>query len=47
VKRLLASRQDVFPSYTQEGFEAAFGEYFELVEKVSLRESQRTLYLYR
>jgi hypothetical protein len=47
VKRLLASREDIFPDYTQDGFEAAFGEHFELVERVAVRDSERVLYVYR
>jgi len=47
VKRLLASREDIFPSYTQDGFEAAFAEHFELVERVPVRDSERTLYVFR
>ncbi len=45
VQRLLASRADIFPTYTREGFEAAFGEVFSLEEAVPIRESRRTLYL--
>ena len=45
VKRLLATREDVFPDYTKEGFEAAFGEVFEVVEAKAIEGSQRTLYL--
>ncbi len=45
VKRLLATREDVFPDYTKEGFEAAFGEVFEVVEAESIEGSERTLYL--
>ncbi|MGE5123941.1 MAG: hypothetical protein ACM3H7_05445, partial [Acidobacteriaceae bacterium] len=45
VQRLLASRQDIFSGYHQEGFEAAFGEYFNLHEKIALQDSDRVLYL--
>jgi len=45
VKRLLSSRKDIFPSYTREGFEAAFLERF-IVHKAELvRDSERVLYL--
>jgi ribosomal protein L11 methylase PrmA len=47
VQRLLASREDVFPGYTQEGFEAAFAEHFELVECHAVEDSERTLYRFR
>ncbi len=45
VKRLLASRVDIFPDYTEEGMEAAFGEYYQLIEKQAVKDSKRTLYL--
>lgn len=45
VQKLLASRQDIFSEYHQEGFEAAFGIYFEVKEKVSINDSPRVLYL--
>ncbi len=47
VKRLLATREDVFPDYTREGFEAAFGADFETVESQPVEGSERTLYLLR
>jgi len=45
VKRLLASRQDVFPQYTKEGFESAFSVYYKIEEQQAIRETERTLYL--
>ncbi len=45
VKRLLATREDVFPNYTKEGFEAAFGEVFEIAAAEAIEGSERTLYL--
>ncbi len=45
VKILLATREDVFPDYTQEGFEAAFGELFEIVRSDRIADSGRMLYL--
>jgi len=45
VKKLLASREDIFPTYTREGFEAAFKEKFIVHEAVNVRESERVLYL--
>jgi hypothetical protein len=47
VKTLLATREDVFPHYTQDGFEAAFTRLFEIEEAVPIRESERTLYRLR
>jgi hypothetical protein len=44
VQRLLVSREDIFPSYTEEGFEAAFGTQFSIREKCPIQGSQRTLY---
>ena len=45
VKILLASREDIFPMYTREGFDAAFKDRFEIHEAVDVNESERTLYL--
>lgn len=47
VKRLLATRKDIFDSYTEEGFEAAFRDRFTLVEKAPIPGSDRTLYLFK
>ena len=47
VQKLLASREDIFPDYTEEGFEAAFGARYELVRREQVRGSERTLYLMR
>jgi hypothetical protein len=44
VKKLLSTRLDIFPSYTLEGFEAAFSPRFRILEKLNLQESERTLY---
>ncbi len=46
-QKLLANRKDVFPDYTEAGFGQAFGEYFTLEKKSMVRDSQRTMYLYR
>ena len=45
VQKMMAAREDIFPNYTQEGFEAAFSEQFTIHESVAVRESQRQLYL--
>jgi ribosomal protein L11 methylase PrmA len=45
VQKLLASRQDIFPNYTQEGFEKAFSVRFSVRKAESVRDSKRTLYL--
>ncbi|HUH08085.1 MAG TPA: hypothetical protein VML96_09790 [Egibacteraceae bacterium] len=45
VQRLLASREDIFPEYTAEGFATAFEGKFATVAQSPLRESGRVLYL--
>lgn len=45
VQRLLATREDIFPTYTPEGFEEAFSQSFDILEKKPINGSKRTLYL--
>ena len=45
VQKLLASREDIFPGYTREGFETAFSNKFRIHEAVPVKESERVLYL--
>ena len=45
VIRLLATREDVFPNYTFEGFEAAFTEYFKIERCEPIEGTERKLYL--
>ena len=45
VKKLLASREDIFPNYTREGFETAFKQNFIIHGAVNVRESERVVYL--
>lgn len=45
VQRLLSSREDVFPEYTQQAFECKFNKYFTIQESVKIKESERTMYL--
>ena len=47
VRRLLATREDVFPGYTQAAFEAAFGAHFEILTKDEVPDTVRTLYAMR
>jgi ribosomal protein L11 methylase PrmA len=47
VQTLLASREDIFPDYTQQGFTDAFSAYFEIVESNPIENSDRILYLMR
>ena len=45
VKKLLATRKDIFPDYTIEGFEAAAKKYYKVTQKVPIKNSHRVLYL--
>ena len=45
VQRLLATRKDIFPEYTVEGFEEAFAGKFEILRRESIKSSERQLYL--
>jgi ribosomal protein L11 methylase PrmA len=45
VQRLLATREDIFPDYTQEGFERIFSNYFSFHRIQPIRDSQRFIYL--
>lgn len=45
VKRLLSTREDIFPDYTPEGFEAAFGVHYEVRAKQEVSGSERIMYL--
>ena len=47
VRRLLATRRDVFPDYTLEGFRAAAAERWETVAEQPIEDSPRTLFLLR
>jgi len=44
---LLASREDIFPTYTREGFEKAFSEVFSIEQAEEVKGSDRVLYLMR
>lgn len=45
VQRLLASREDVFTEYHQEGFEAALEPFFTVDSREAVRSSVRTMYV--
>ena len=45
VQRLLATREDIFTDYTQQAFEAAFGERFSIRRRELVSGSERSLYL--
>jgi hypothetical protein len=46
VRRLLATRADIFPDYSPDGLERAFAEEFELRRRLPIAGSQRVLYLF-
>jgi len=45
VRRLLATREDIFAGYTQAGFEQAFSTRFAILASTPVRDSERTIYL--
>ena len=45
VQRLLATRKDIFPNYTREGFEKAFSQFFKILDSSDIHETQRTVFL--
>jgi hypothetical protein len=47
VQRLLSTRKDIFPDYTQQIFEHELGKTFTIVSSVRIKDSERTLYLMR
>jgi ribosomal protein L11 methylase PrmA len=47
VRRLLASRRDVFPEYTVDGFRAAARTRFSIAEEAPIQDSGRVLFLLR
>jgi hypothetical protein len=46
VQRLLVSREDVFYDYSREGFEAAFGRRFNMLESKQVGDTGRVVYRY-
>jgi hypothetical protein len=47
VRRLLATREDIFPDYTLAAFEAAFAEHFEITQRHTVPDTVRTLFAMR
>ena len=47
VQILLATRDDIFPKYTQQGFEATFSHHFTIQRTEQIKDSSRILYLMR
>jgi ribosomal protein L11 methylase PrmA len=45
VQRLLATREDIFPGYSQAGFEQAFSSRFAILASSPVKDSDRTIYL--
>ena len=45
VRKLLASREDIFDLYNEVGFERAFSIYFTIDRKEKIKDSERTLYM--
>jgi len=45
VQKLLASRKDIFPDYTQSVFENEFQTFFKTIRSEQVGDSNRTLYL--
>ena len=45
VKRLLQSREDIFEDYSVSGFEDAFQNYFSIIERSPVSDSERIIYL--
>ena len=44
-RRLLSARYDIFPNYTQEQFEKAFCRRYQILERIPVADTLRTLYL--
>lgn len=45
VRTLLSSRSDIFINYNEESFEKEFELFFNIIKKIKINESERTLYL--
>ena len=45
VARLLATREDIFNDYHVEGFERAFSQHFDVLERLPIEGTERTLYV--
>jgi len=45
VRRLLRTREDIFPNYSQDGFESAFREHFTVEVTKAISDSDRVMYL--
>ncbi len=45
IQKLLNTRKDCFDFYSQENFEKAFSDYFSFIQKIKIKNSERTIYL--
>ncbi len=45
VQRLLVTREDIFPTYTQDAFEREFSSFFAIKDSTKINGSERTVYL--
>ncbi len=45
VQRLLSTREDIFPNYTQDAFENKFEQYFKIKKSIKIKDTYRILYL--
>jgi len=45
VQRLLSTREDIFPDYTQQAFESEFRKHFIISSTIKIKDSKRTIYL--
>lgn len=45
VQRLLATREDIFDSYTPEGFEQSFSQFYDIQERCQVTDSGRIMYM--
>lgn len=45
IQRLLSTREDIFPEYTQSDFESVFRQFFNIQRSEKIIESDRTIYL--
>jgi ribosomal protein L11 methylase PrmA len=44
---LLATRVDIFPTYNEDGFEESFQKHFEMLDKIPVKDTKRTMYLFQ
>lgn len=47
VQKLLSTRRDIFPDYTEEGLKRAFDRHYKLVSEHKISGTKRTLYLFK